>query len=49
VADAYSSIAILVEASRRMTPVKLMPAPAQVEDRYDDGLVHNHGWACSSH
>ncbi len=48
VADAYSSIAILVEASRRMTPVKLMPAPAQAEDRYDDGLVHNHGWACSS-
>lgn len=44
VADASSTIAVLAEASRR-------PAPAPVEDmnnRYDDGLVHEHRWARSS-
>lgn len=43
VADAYTAIAILAEASRRMTP-----APAEkMEDRYDHGLVHDHSWARS--
>jgi hypothetical protein len=45
VADAHSTIVILAEASRRMSP-----APAKdYGDAYDDGLVHDHGWARSSH
>jgi hypothetical protein len=44
VADAYSTIANLAEASR-MAPA--MPAEDE-GDRYDDGLVHDHGWARSS-
>jgi hypothetical protein len=44
VADAYSTIAILVEASRRLAPAPV----TEEDDRYDDGLVHNHAWACSS-
>lgn len=44
VADAYSTIATLVEASRRVAPT-----PVQEEDdHYDDGLVHNHAWARTS-
>lgn len=43
VADAHSTIAVLAEASR-----KAAPAPVEDEsDRYDDGLVHDHGWARS--
>ena len=43
-ADAISTIAALAAASRRA-----MPAPAEDEgDRYDEGLVHDHGWARSS-
>jgi hypothetical protein len=45
VADAYSTIVALAEASRMAAP-----APAQDEgDHYDDGLVHDHGWARSTH
>lgn len=45
VADAVSTIATLAEASRKATPM-----PVQDEgERYDDGLVHNHGWARSTH
>jgi hypothetical protein len=44
VANAYTAIAILAEASRRMEPA---PAEDAMEDRYDDGLVHDHGWARS--
>jgi hypothetical protein len=44
VADAYSTISTLAEASR-----KPAPAPATDEgERYDDGLVHEHNWARSS-
>lgn len=44
VADAYATITILAEASRMAAPT-----PAQDEgERYDDGLVHDHGWARSS-
>ncbi len=45
VADAHSTIAVLAEASR-----KAVPAPVEdADDRYDDGLVHDHGWARSTH
>jgi hypothetical protein len=44
VADAFSTIVTLAEASRKAAP---MPAE-DVGDRYDDGLVHDHGWARSS-
>jgi hypothetical protein len=27
-------------------PVEAMPAGTMREDRYDDGLVHEHRWAC---
>jgi hypothetical protein len=41
VADAYSTIAVLAEASR-----KAAPAPVEdLSDRYDDGLVHEHRWS----
>lgn len=44
VADAHVTIAVLAEASRKAAPM-----PAEDEgDRYDDGLVHDHGWARSS-
>lgn len=44
VADAYGTIATIAEASRTA-----MPAPAKNDDdRYDDGLVHDHRWARSS-
>lgn len=45
VADAHSTIAGLAEASR-----KAAPKPVEdMTDRYDDGLVHDHGWARSTH
>jgi hypothetical protein len=45
VADAYSTIAILAKASRLKSP-----APAEdYSNAYDDGLVHDHSWARSSH
>lgn len=44
VADAHGAIATLAEASR-----KAPPAPAEDEgEHYDDGLVHDHGWARSA-
>ena len=43
VADAYSTIAILAKASRLKGP---MPAE-DYSNAYDDGLVHDHGWARS--
>jgi hypothetical protein len=43
-ADAISTIAALAAASRLAAP-----APSEDEgERYDDGLVHEHGWARSS-
>lgn len=44
VADAHVTITLLAEASRKAAP----PPAADEGDRYDDGLVHNHGWARSS-
>jgi hypothetical protein len=44
VADAYSTIAHLAEASRK---APAMPVEEEGE-RYDDGLVHDHCWARSS-
>ncbi len=43
VADAFSTIVSLAEASRlaRMAPAK------DYSNAYDDGLVHDHGWARS--
>jgi hypothetical protein len=41
VADAISTIAILAKASRLKST-----APAEdYSNAYDDGLVHDHGWA----
>jgi len=45
VANAHSTIASLAEASRRMD---LQAESYDADDRYDDGLVHSHGWARSS-
>ena len=45
VADAVSTIATIAEASRKAVP---QPTEDQGE-RYDDGLVHNHGWARSTY
>lgn len=45
VADALSTIATLAAASRAML---VQATPQQDEERYDDGLVHSHGWARSS-
>ncbi|WP_297490488.1 hypothetical protein [Acidocella sp.] len=45
VADAFSTISNLAEASR-----KAPPQPVEdLQDRYDDGLVHDHSWARSTH
>lgn len=45
VAEAFSTIASLAEASRKTVH---QPA-AEESERYDDGLVHDHGWARSTH
>ena len=45
VADAHSTIAALAAASR---VIQAHAAPQDNGERYDDGLVHSHGWASSS-
>ena len=44
VANAYTAIAILAEASRQLEPAR----EEDMEDRYDDALVHDHSWARSN-
>ncbi len=41
VADAFSTIVSLAEASRLARTVP----PKDYSNAYDDGLVHDHGWA----
>ena len=45
VADALSTIVSLAAASR----AAIMAAEEDEGERYDDGLVHDHGWARSTH